>query len=281
MNGKTCVITGSTSGIGKYTAIGLARLGAQVVILGRDQARLDSVLEEIKSQTGNNHVYAHKVDLSSLNEVRLLADTIKQNYPCVDVLINNAGTFHTDYTLSKDNIEMQFAVNHLAHFLLTNLLLEHIKESKQGRIINVSSMAHYVGRIHFKDVNHTRKYNGLVSYAQSKVANVLFTNELARKLENTSVTANSLHPGRIKTDMGNKYAKGIYKLGWILFKPFMYNEERGARTSIYLATNETLHNITGKYFVNNKQRRPSRLSRNEIVAKRLWVLSAEMAGLIA
>ncbi len=279
MNGKTCVITGSTSGIGKYTAIGLAKLGARVVILGRDQNRLNDVLEEIKSVTDNSDIHAHKVDLSSFEDVRSLANTIQENYPCVDVLINNAGTFHTDYTLSVDNIEMQFAVNHLSHFLLTNLLLEHIKKSEQGRIINVSSGFHYVGRIHFKDVNLSKRYNGLVAYAQSKAANVLFTNELARKLEGTGVTANSLHPGRIKTHMGDKYAKGIYKLGWILFKPFMFTEEQGAKTSIYLATDKELHDTTGKYFVNSKRRRASRLSRNEIVAERLWVLSAEMVGL--
>ena len=279
MNGKTCVITGSTSGIGKYTAIGLAALGARVVIMGRTQSTLDQVKEEIKSESGNDDIYAHVVDLASLSSVRSLAETIKESYPCVDVLINNAGTFHSDYTLSNDNIEMQFAVNHLSHFLLTNLLLEHIKKSDQGRVINVSSGFHYLGRIHFKDVNLSRNYNGLFAYAQSKVANVLFTNELARKLEGSNATANSLHPGRIRTNMGNKYAKGIFRLGWLAAKPFLHTEEQGAQTSIYLASSPDVENITGKYHVNSKQRRSSRHSRNEDIANRLWRLSAEMVGL--
>ena len=278
MKGKVCLITGSTSGIGRATAEGLAELGATVLITGRKGSSLLTDRDEIEKSTGNKEVYPFECDLSSLKDVRNLAATVKERYPVIDVLINNAGSFQSTKVLTEDGYEMQFAVNHLAHFLLTNLLLPEIKAAPSGRIIHVSSGFHYRGKIHFDDLT-LKSYDGLIAYAQSKLANVLFSAELTRKLEGTSVTSNSLHPGRIATNMGDKNAKGFYGWIWNVVKPFLNTPEKGARTSVFLASSPKVEGITGKYFANSKQKEPSRSSKNEETAKRLWLVSEEMTGL--
>ena len=278
MEGKICLVTGSTSGIGKATATGLAKLGATVLITGRKGSTLKTDRDEIANATGNKSVYALACDLSSLSDVRKLASSVKEQFSTLDVLINNAGSFQTQRIITQDGFEMQFAVNHLAHFLLTNLLLPELKAAPQGRIVHVSSGFHYRGKIHFDDLS-LKRYDGLVAYAQSKLANVLFSAELARRLKGTHVTSNSLHPGRIGTNMGDKYAKGFYGWIWNLIKPFLNTPEKGAETSIYLASSPDVAEVSGKYFAYSKQKSPSRSSKNEGTAKRLWEVSEQMTGL--
>ena len=278
MEGKVCLVTGSTSGIGKATAMGLAKLGATVILTGRKGSTLFKDREDIQNESGNDAVHALECDLASLSSVRSLAVSVKQNFSQLDVLINNAGSFQSTQVLTVDGHEMQFAVNHLAHFLLTNLLLPSLKAAPQGRIVNVSSGFHYRGKIHFDDLS-LKSYDGLVAYAQSKLANVLFSAELARRIKDTNVTSNSLHPGRIATNMGDKNAKGFYGWIWNVVKPFLNTPEKGAKTSIYVATSPDLIKMSGKYFAKSRQKEPSRSSKNEELAKRLWDVSAEMTGL--
>src|SRR5215211_2533409 len=195
MGNRVCLITGATSGIGKATAMGLANMGASVVMVGRDRGRGEAVMAEIKEKSGNTSVDLMLADLSSQEEIRRLADVFKEAYPRLDVLINNAGVFRSKRITTADGIEMTFAVNHLAYFLLTNLLLDLLKQSAPSRIINVSSAAQFYGKFEFDNLQGERKYGGVAAYNNSKLANVLFTRELARRLDGTKVTANCLHPG--------------------------------------------------------------------------------------
>src|SRR6266545_3993807 len=197
MNGKICLITGGTNGIGKSTAQGLARMGATVVIVGRNAQKTSRVVEEIRAASGNKNVDSLLADLSSQQEVRRLAREFKSKYSRLHVLLNNAGGFFMRRQLSVDGIEMTFAFNHLAYFLLTNLLLDTVKASAPARIINVSSAAHKSGKIEFDNLQGERSYNGFAAYGNSKLANILFTIELARRLEGTSITVNALHPGMV------------------------------------------------------------------------------------
>lgn len=279
MLGKICLVTGSTSGIGKATATGLAQMGATVIIVGRNESSLKRIRDEIASETNNEMVHGLVCDLSSLKDVRKLAAKFKEKFSKLDVLINNAGSFQSKQVLTEDGIEMQFAVNHLSHFLLTLLLLPELKEASQGRIIHVSSGFHYTGSIHFDNLNLDR-YDGLIAYAQTKLANVLFSCELARRLSDTKITSNALHPGRIATNMGDKYAKGFYGMVWNLIKPFLNTPEKGAQTSIYLASSHDVTDISGKYFAYSKLKEPSQSSKDEKTAKRLWEVSEEMTGLL-
>ncbi|MBL4754798.1 MAG: SDR family oxidoreductase [Flavobacteriales bacterium] len=278
MEGKVCLVTGSTAGIGKATATGLAKLGATVLTTGRKGSTLKTDRDEIVTVTGNEAVHAFECDLSSMSDVQNLASSVKEQFPTIDVLINNAGSFQTKRVLTQDGFEMQFAVNHLAHFLLTNLLLPEIKAAPQGRIIHVSSGFHYRGKIHFNDLS-LKRYDGLVAYTQSKLANVLFSAELARRLKGTKVTSNSLHPGRIGTNMGDKHAHGFYGWIWNVIKPFLNTPEKGALTSLYLASSPDIATVSGKYFAYCELKEPSSASKNEEIAKKLWKISEEMTDL--
>ncbi|MBL4576852.1 MAG: SDR family oxidoreductase [Flavobacteriales bacterium] len=278
MQGKVCLVTGSTSGIGKATAEGLAKLGATVLITGRAGSSLSTDRDEIASSTSNGEIYAFECDLASMSDVRKLAAQVKEQFSVLDVLINNAGSFQSKKVLTVDGFEMQFAVNHLSHFLLTNLLLPELRAAAQGRIIHISSGFHYRGKMHFDNLNLER-YDGLVAYAQSKLANVLFSAELARRLNDTNITSNSLHPGRIGTNMGDKYASGFYGWIWNLVKPFLNTPEKGAQTSIYLASSPDVTKISGSYFAYSKQKEPSRASKDLEAARQLWEVSTEMTGM--
>ena len=278
MDGKTCLITGGTGGIGKETAVGLARMGATVIIVSRDRARGEAAVEDIRARSGNERVDMLLADLASLEQVRHLATTFKERYSALHVLINNAGAIFSPRAETPDGFEMTFAVNHLSHFLLTHLLLDHLKASAPSRIVNVASGAHFGGRIHFDDPMLTRKYRPFVAYQQSKLANVLFTYELARRLEGTGVTANSLHPGVVATGFGRNtgwFFRNLVKVGGFLLS----SPEDGARTSIHVASSPTLERISGKYFDHCREKRSSRASYDEEVARRLWEVSETMVGI--
>ncbi len=279
MKDKIVVITGGNAGIGKQTALGLARKGAEVIIVSRDKMKGQATAKEIQAHTENNKVIPMHADLSSFASVRQFAEEFKSRYDHLDVLINNAGAFFTNFEKTEDGFERQWQVNHLSGFLLTHLLLDHLKKAPQGRVINVSSKGHYKGFIYFKDVNREKKYNGLAAYAQSKLANVMFTVELAERLKDTSVTANCLHPGVVKTSIGDKNNASWVGLIWKIGKLFMISEEDGAKTSIYLASSEKLNDVSGKYFDNKQVQEPNKYADDSNLREELWTLSAKQTGI--
>ncbi|MFQ6124538.1 MAG: SDR family oxidoreductase [Candidatus Heimdallarchaeota archaeon] len=279
MNDKVCLVTGANSGIGKATALGLAEQGARVVMVCRNQRRGEATMDEIKEKTGNDLVDLMIADLSSQQSIRQLAALFKKKYP-LHVLINNAGVFLTKRSLTVDGIETTFAVNHLAYFLLTNLLLDVLKANAPARVINVSSESHRGAVINFDNLQGEKKYSGLKAYNQSKLANILFTYELAKKLKGTGITVNCLHPGFTRTKLGHDQDNSrIFRVGLKLAQLFGASPEKGAQTSIYLATSPDVENITGKYFINKKQVKSSNESYNEAIAHRLWQVSAELTKL--
>jgi NAD(P)-dependent dehydrogenase (short-subunit alcohol dehydrogenase family) len=279
MDGKICLITGGTNGIGKSTAQELARLGATVVIVGRNAQKTTRVVEEIRAASGNKNVDALLADLSSHQDVRRLADEYKSKYPHLHVLLNNAGGTFTTRQLSVDGIEMTFALNHLAYFLLTNLLLNMLKASAPARIINVSSDAHSGGKIEFDNLQGERSYSSFGPYGNSKLENILFTTELARRLDGTGVTVNALHPGLTSTGFGKNNPGLLMKIMGAVIPLVGRSPEKGARTSVYLASSPEVHDISGKYFVDCKVAQPAPKAADIAVARKLWDVSAEMVHL--
>jgi len=278
MTGKVCLITGATSGIGVPTALGVAKTGATTVLACRDHVKGESTVDEIKRESGNDEVYLLICDLASQQSIRNAAAEFKDKYGALHLLINNAGLLMWNRETTQDGIEMQFGVNHLAPFLLTNLLLDVIKASAPARIVNVASTVHSNGRINFDDIQSEKKYSGFGAYCQSKLANVLFTYELARRLDGSGVTANCLHPGVIRTKIMrdlNPLFQGLAKVAGV----FMLSPEKGARTTVYVATSQEVEGVTGTYFEKETAARSSVKSHDEKLAQRLWVLSEEMTGL--
>jgi NAD(P)-dependent dehydrogenase (short-subunit alcohol dehydrogenase family) len=278
MKGRVCLVTGATSGIGKATARAVAGMGATVAVVGRNPAKTQAVVDEIRQATGNPDLDLFTADLSVQQQVRVLAESILARYPRIHVLINNAGAVNRTRRLSADGIEMTFAVNHLAYFLLTNLLLDRLKANAPARIINVTSDAHKGAKIPFDDLQSERRYRGFRVYGQSKLANILFTYELARRLEGSGVTVNCLHPGVIATGFGHNDG-GLLSLGLRLVRPFLKKPEQGAGTSIYLASSPEVEGMSGQYFVDKKPIKSSSASYDEAAARRLWDISAQMTGL--
>ncbi len=277
IQGKRCVITGANTGIGKETARELAQLGANVVMVCRNEAKGTSAMEEIIADTGNENVELILADLSSMEQVRTLADTIKDRYDALHVLINNAGLIASNRRPTVDGYEETFAVNHLAPFLLTNLLLDLITASAPARIINVSSSAHWMGKLYFDDLMFQKKYASGKAYAQSKLANILFTRELAKQLNGSLVTVNALMPGVIHSRFGREF-QGIAKYGSRLMQRFMLTPVEGAATSIYLATSYEGGVASGEYFNKKKIARISRTARDTEQAKRLWDISTRLTN---
>ncbi len=277
MKGRVCLVTGATSGIGKVTARALAGMGATVLVVGRNQAKTQAILDEIKQATGNANLDLFLADLSVQQQVRDLAEAVLSRHPHLHVLVNNAGATNRTRSVSSDGIEMTFAVNHLAYFLLTNLLLDRLKSDAPTRIVNVSSDAHKGAKIPFDDLNSERRYRGFRVYGQTKLANILFTYELARRLKGSGVTANCLHPGLIATGFGHNDG-GLLSLGLRLVGPFLKKPEQGAETSIYLASSPKVEGVSGEYFVNRKSIKSSPASYDEAAARRLWEISAKMTG---
>jgi NAD(P)-dependent dehydrogenase (short-subunit alcohol dehydrogenase family) len=275
MNGKICLVTGATNGIGKATAQALAQMGATVIIVGRDAQKTSRVVKEIRAASGNPRVGSMLADLSSEQEVRRLADEFKSKYSHLHVLLNNAGAVFMQRQLSVDGIEMTFALNHLAGFLLTNLLLDTLKASAPARIINVSSGAHTTGKIEFDNLQGERGYSSRV-YENSKLANILFTMELARRLEGTGVTVNALHPGFTATGFAKNNGKFMAAL-ISLFAPLVARSPaKGAQTSIHLASSPGVEGITGKYFFDSHVIPAAPQATDMVVARKLWDASAEM-----
>jgi NAD(P)-dependent dehydrogenase (short-subunit alcohol dehydrogenase family) len=272
MDGRTVLITGATGGIGKATALGLAAMGANVLITGRDRRRTDDTAREIRATGGE--VEGFVADLSSQSEVRRLAAEVLQHQPRIDVLINNVGGYWNTRHVTADGLEHTFAVNHLAPFLLTNLLLESL-----ARVVTVSSNAQAMGRIDFDDLQGERSYSGARAYNQSKLANVLFSYELARRA--TSVTANAVHPGLVSTGFGAGDPGRAQRLFVPILRPFMKSPAQGAATSILLASSPDLDRVTGRYFAKSKPAKSSKRSYDESVAARLWEVSADLVGLTA
>ena len=280
MQGKICMVTGATSGIGKETALGLAQMGATVVLVGRDHARGEAAQSEIKTKSGNNAVDLLLADLSSQESIRQLAESFLQKYTQLHVLINNAGVFMLTRRETVDGLETTFAVNQLAPFLLTNLLLDVLKASAPARIVNVSSDSHEAGYIKMDDLQAEKQYRFMRPYGQSKLAVVLFTYELARRLEGTGVTANCLHPGFVATNIGQS---GVGSVGRAVVKFIFSNlgisAEEGAKTSIYLASSPDVEGVTGKYFVKSIPKRSAAISYDETLQRQLWEESAKLVKL--
>ncbi len=275
MTGKVCLVTGATGGIGKVTALELARQGATVVIVGRNQLKTEGVADMIKRETGNQNVSYLLGDLSVQAEVRRVASEFKQKFDRLDVLVNNAGAYYQKRQTSKDGLELTFALNHMAYFILTNELLDLLKASAPSRIINVSSDAHQMGKMDFSDLQLQQKYGAWKSYGQSKLANILFTKELARRLAGTGVTVNALHPGVVATS----FAANNGMIGQVLRKAmnlFSISPEKGAETTLYLATSPDVSKITGEYFDKKAITRSSAESNNPAVAQKLWEASEQL-----
>jgi retinol dehydrogenase 14 len=280
MAGRTVLITGGTSGIGRATAVALGAMGAHVAITGRDHGRTEGAAREIHA-AGGGQVDLFVADLSSQSEVRRLAAEVLRSISRIDVLVNNAGGYWNTRHVTADGLEHTFALNHLAPFLLTNLLLDRMKQSAPARVVTVSSHAHASGRIDFDDLQGERSYSGARAYDQSKLANVLFTYELARRLQDTSVTANALHPGVVSTSFGAEDPARIQRLVISFMRPFMQAPAQGAATSVYLASAPDLRHVTGRYFSSSKLKRSSKRSYDEVAAARLWQVSADLVGLTA
>ena len=277
MAARTVLVTGGTGGIGRATALGLAAMGAHLAITGRDRGRAEGAAREIRA-LGGGPVDVFVADLSSQSEVRRLADEVLQRLSRIDVLVNNVGGYWNTRHVTADGLERTFALNHLAPFLLTGLLLDRLKQSAPARVVTVSSGAQAMGRIDFDDLQGERSYSGARAYNQSKLANVMFTYELARRLQANLVTANALHPGVVRTSFGAEDPGGVQRMFVPFMRPFMKAPARGAATSIHLASAPDLEQVTGRYFAGSKPRRSSTRSYDEAAAARLWQVSADLTG---
>lgn len=276
MNGKVCVVTGATSGIGKATATALARQGAQVVLVGRDRGRSEATAAEL-AKVAASPPQVEIADLSSMAQVRALADRLNA-MDRIDVLINNAGFVAGRRGTTEDGFEEVFAVNHLAPFLLTNLLLGKLTASAPARVITVTSDAHTAAKLDLDDLQLERGWDSWRSYSNSKLANILFTRELARRTAGTGVTANCAHPGVVRSGFGRD-ASPLLRIGLVFARPFLPSPERGASTVVYLATSPDVADATGGYYVKSQLREPSKAAQDEATARRLWELSEELTGL--
>jgi retinol dehydrogenase 12 len=279
MKGKTCLVTGATSGIGEVTARELARMGARLIVVGRSKERCAATLERIRTETGSTEVESIGADLSRQDDVRRLADHVRERCHRLDVLLNNAGGMFLDRRESPDGIELTLALNHLSYFLLTDRLLPLLRAGAPARIVNVASDAHKGVSIDFDDIQGRRRYRGWRAYQQSKLANILFTYELARRLEGSGVTANALHPGYVRTQIFR--AEGFR--GWLLRRAadlFAITPEEGAKTTIYLATSPEVDGQTGQYFIRQTRAASSPESQDDATARKLWEVSAKLTGLV-
>jgi NAD(P)-dependent dehydrogenase (short-subunit alcohol dehydrogenase family) len=278
MRGRVCVVTGASSGIGRATALALGRMGATLALVCRDPARGEETVAEIRRQTGNDEAAVLLADLSAQQAVRRVAAELLARYRAIHVLVNNAGVINLRHSTTVDGVETVFAVNHLAYFLLTNLLLDRLKSSGPARIVNVASEAHRFARtIRFDDLGHERRYRAMRVYGHSKLANVLFTYELSRRLAGTSVTANCAHPGGVATRLGQNNGRVATALSKAL-RPFFRTPEQGAATSVHLASSPAVEGVSGRYFKNSRAARSSRVTYDVELARRLWEVSARMTG---
>lgn len=277
MTGKVCIVTGANSGIGLETAAGLAERGATVLMACRSQDRANAAKAEIDARGYPGATDVMLVDLGSMQSIRDFAEAFNQKYDRLDVLVNNAAIVPKQRELTADGFEKQFGVNHLAYFLLTHLLLERLKQSAPSRIVNVASTVHQSATMNFDDLQMENGYSMIKAYGQCKLANVMFTYALARRLDGSRVTANCLHPGGVSTNIFRDaplWLKPLFFLG----RAFMLSPKRGARTSVYLASSPEVEGVTGKYFAKCKEAKSSALSHDRDAQERLWTISAELTG---
>jgi len=278
MQGKVVLVTGATNGIGRVAARELARRGATTWVVARDRKRGEETLEEIRRVTASQRLGLLVADLSSQQEVRRLAGEVKAGNDRLHVLINNAGAIFAERQVSPDGLELTFALNHLGYFLLTRLLLPLLEAGAPSRIVNVSSAAHQGATMDFDDLLGEQGYSSWKAYGQSKLANILFTKELARRLEGKRVTANALHPGVVATGFGRNNGGlwgGLFKVA----APLLSTPDKGAKTSVYLASSPEVEGVSGKYFAASREKTPSPAARDDAAARRLWELSEQMTGL--
>jgi retinol dehydrogenase 14 len=278
MTGKTVLITGGTGGIGKATAVGLASMGARVGITGRDRTRAERAARDIKAVAGNPAVDVFVADLSSQGEIRRMADDVLSAYPRLDVLVNNVGGFWAHRHVTSDGLEHTFALNHLAPFLLTSLLLERLIASAPARVVTVASGAQSMGKIDFGDLMGERDYSGQRAYNQSKLANVMFTYELARRLDASGVTATALHPGMTNTAFSAEDPARAMAPVVFVARPFMRSAKKGAETVVFLASSSAVEGVTGSYYANRKAKKSNQSSYDREITARLWQVSANLVG---
>jgi len=281
LEGKVVVITGANTGIGKICALDMAKRGGKIILLCRSQERGEAAAEEIRKETKAEVIF-HKCDLASLASVRECAEQLNNSLPKIDILLNNAGVMMCPLTRTEDGFEMQIGTNHLGHFLLTNLLMPLLKRAApDARIVNVSSLAHERGRMNFDDINYEkRSYSPAGAYGQSKLANVLFTRELARKGEGSGVNAYALHPGVIATELGRHLnANPVLKCMSMMFMPLVKTPEAGAQTSLYCCLEQSISDENGKYYSDCRRKEPAVQAQNDEDAKKLWQISEKLTGL--
>jgi len=280
MKDKIVLVTGSSAGIGFETAKALAQQGAEVILAARNEDNLKAAVTAIKAATGNDKIRYYTVDFSSQKSIRVLAEKIKKDYTRLDVLVNNAGGVFPDFKLSEDGLEMTIATNHFAYFLLTNLLLDLLKKADSARIVNVASGSHYRGKIDFESFKKAKGYFIMKAYEQSKLANVLFTAELAERLKGTRITVNCLHPGFVKTEIGNKRTQWYTKFIWsTMTKLAGITAEDGAKTSVYLASSSAVNGVSGKYFDKCKAKEEAPQAKDRQMQQELWRVSEQLCPL--
>ncbi|XP_045619959.2 retinol dehydrogenase 13 isoform X1 [Procambarus clarkii] len=283
LQGKTVIITGANTGIGRETALEMAMRRARVIMACRDMKKCQEARKDIALASRNKYIFCQECDLASQESIRNFAKRVNEKEERIDILINNAGVMRCKKSFTKEGIELQLGTNHIGHFLLTNLLLDKIKASAPSRIVNVSSVAHERGIINFSDLNSDKTYDEGEAYAQSKLANILFTKELAERLEGSGVTCNAVHPGIVFTELGrhmsinNSWTAKIflYPLLWL----FLKTPRQGAQTTIYVSLNSELEGVSGKYFSNQVEGKVSEGAQDKVAAKRLWAVSEHWTGL--
>lgn len=279
MDGKICLVTGATSGIGQVTAATLAALGAEVGVVGRNPAKTERVVTKIRTESGNARVVAFLADFSDLEQVRRLAAAVHARFDRLDVLVNNAGAFFLRREMTPYGVEKTFLVNHLAPFLLTNLVLDMLRAAPAGRVINVASSMHRTGTLDWDDLAFEHGYSGMKAYARSKLANILFTRELARREAGTPLTVNAMHPGMVATGIWKAGFAPLDRLAQWGVARFALTPEEGADTILYLATSPEVAGVSGEYFIERKPVMPSEAARDDALARRLWEVSERLTGL--
>jgi len=280
MQGKTVVVTGGTSGIGEVAALRLAEKGARIVLIARDPARTAATLAKLKNANPSAMHAAHYGDLSALAEMKRVASEVAAAEPCIDVLVNNAGAVFLSRQTSVDGLEMTFATNHMAYFVVTNILLDRLKATPGARIVSTASDAHKSGKLDFDDLQSEKSYGSFRVYGTSKLCNILFTRELARRLDGADVTANCLHPGFVGTRFGQNNASNVFtRLLRNAVMSLGISPEEGAKTIIHLASSPDVATISGEYFYKCKVAEPTAAAQDDGAAKRLWDVSAKIAGL--
>ena len=277
LRGRVALVTGATSGIGAETALGLARLGARVGIVGRDPDRTEAVVARIRREAGAQ-ADAFVADLSEQAAIRRLATEVKGRYSALDILVNNAGAIFSDRHVTADGFERTWALDHLAYVLLTHELMPCLSDASAARIVNVASAAHTRGHIDFDNLDGARRYAAMRSYCQAKLGNMLFTYALARRLSGTTITANAVHPGVVASGFaGNTH--GLLRLAWGLIRPVLITPEKGARTSLHVASSPAVAGVNGRYFVRCREVASSPMSRDEALQERVWTLSRRQVGI--